>query len=386
MSLKTTKTDQKVKRKRRRVTDRVLEQAFNLVKKGDFLKDVAEEVGVPITYLSTKLTQKYGVRYTQFTRGNMKRGFIKYARNKRRERKQRDLELGSRIKQLYWEEGKSLDEVGASLGLAATTIQKIMVNEAIPRKKASWRNIKQIKPQKNFLTIGKAKLIAMLLTDGTEYKRAHRVIFINKDHTLRNEFMRLIRLIYGDVGFYLSRLEIAVNSIQLIKDIHKYTPTLKKKRKGKETNACIPTAVINGSYQMITAFLKYAFSCDGYVTISPYGKKDGKWYIQRRVGLKCKHEHLRKQYCCLLKKLHIGFLESGFGLEIRRPSEITKFANAIGFVDDVRVHGDSKYWEGKEKNIILKLALEYPARGSFNSKEECMKSLRAHLQLIKGKT
>jgi len=371
--------------KRKRVTDQVLEQVFSMVKKGEFLKDVAKKVGVSVTYLSTKLTEKYGARYAQLTQGNIKRGFMRYARNKTKERKQRYLELGSRIKQLYWEEGKSLDEVGASLGLAATTIHKIMVEEGIPRKKASWRNIKQIKPQKDFLTIKKAKLIAILLTDGTEYTKAHRVIFINKDHTLRNEFMRLIRLIYGNVGFYISRLEISINSIQLIEDIHKYTLTLKKKHKGKETNACVPTAVINGSHQMTTAFLKYAFSCDGYVTISPYGKKNGKWYIQRRVGLKCKHEHLRKQYCCLLRKLHIGFWESGFGLEIRRPSEIMKFANAIGFVDSVRIHGDSKYWTDEEKNTILKLALEYSTRCSFNSKDECLTSLRACLSKIKNR-
>ena len=371
--------------KRKRVTDQVLEQAFNLVKKGDFLKDVAKEIGVPITYLSTKLTQKYGAKYTQLTRGNLKRGFMRYARNKARERKQRYLELGNRIRQLYWEQKKSLDEVGASLGLAATTIHKIMVGEGIPRKKASWRNIKQIKPQKTFLTIEKAKLIAMLLTDGTEYKRSHRVIFINKDYTLRNEFMRLIHLIYGDIGFYLSRMEISINSLQLIEDIHKYTPTLKKKRKGKETNACIPASIINGSHQMITAFLRYAVSCDGYVTISPYGKKDGKWHVQRRVGLKCKHRRLRKQYGSLLRKLHIGFLESSFGLQIRRRPEITKFANAIDFVDGVRIHGDSKYWTDEEKNTVLKLALKYPPRCSFNSKEECLTSLRACLSKIKNR-
>lgn len=371
--------------KRKRVTDQVLEQVFSMVKKGEFLKDVAKEVEVSVTYLSTKLTEKYGAKYTRLTRGNLKRGLMRYARNKTRERKKRHSELSNRIKQLYWEEEKSLDEVGYSLGLAATTIHKIMVEEGVPRKKASWRNIKRIKSQKGFLTIEKAKLIAMLLTDGTEYKKAHRVIFINKDHTLRNEFMRLIRLIYGDVGFYLSRLEISINSIQLIEDIHKYTLTLKKKRKGKETNACVPTAVINGSHQMTTAFLKYAFSCDGYVTISPYGKKNGKWYIQRRVGLKCKHEHLRKQYCCLLRKLHIGFWESGFGLEIRRPSEITKFANAISFVDSVRIHGDSKYWTDEQKNTILKLTLEYPTRCSFNSKDECLTSLRTCLFKIKNR-
>lgn len=369
--------------KRKRVTDQVLEQVFNLVKKGDFLKDVAKEVGVSVTYLSTKLTQKYGAKYTHLTKRNLKRGFMRYARNKTRERRKRYSGLSNQIKQLYWDERKSLDEVSASLGLAATTIHKIMVEEGIPRKNASWHNIKQIEPQKDFLTIEKAKLIAMLLIDGTEYTKAHRVIFINKDHTLRNEFMRLIRLTYGDVRFYLHRLEISINSIQLIQDIHKYTPTLRKKHKGKGTNACVPTIVINGSHQMTTAFLKYAFSCDGYVTISPYGEKNGKWYIQRRVGLKCKHEHLRKQYCCLLRKLHIGFWESGFGLEIRRPLEIKKFSNAISFVDGVRIHGDSKYWTDEEKNTILKLALNYPTRYSFSSKDECLISLRACLSKIK---
>lgn len=37
----------------------------------------------------------------------------------------------------------------------------------------------------------------------------------------------------------------------------------------------------------------------------------------------------------------------------------------------------------KKRNIILKLTLKYLARRSFKSKEECVKSLAAHLQLIK---
>jgi len=45
--------------------------------------------GVPITYLSTKLIQKY----TQLTQGNIKRGLMRYAENRTTERKQRYLEL-----------------------------------------------------------------------------------------------------------------------------------------------------------------------------------------------------------------------------------------------------------------------------------------------------
>ena len=363
---------------KRKITDELLQHVYKKLCEGIFLRDIAKDVNISCACLSQKLTRNFDEEYTKLSRENVGRGFRRYLEEKTRKRKQLHAKLAVKIRYFYLVKRHSLSEISHMCNLSPELVRKIMVEHNIPRRGFGWHKVKRINNQPPFLTIDKTKLLALLLGDGTEEKSTYKIIFVNKDEVLRAKFMQLMLQEYGkNIKFYFRKLQMQVNSIEILNDLHKYVPTLMKRHDGKETNTHVPAEIINGKPEMRKAFLRYFFSCDGYATVSPcYRKDEGKWYIQRRVGLKCKHGRLRSQCRELLESLGIKSSENNNGLQIDTYSEVEKFAKTIGFVDGSKIHNDSKYWKGKEKNAILRLAVKYPTKHSFNSKEECITSIR----------
>lgn len=125
------------------------------------------------------------------------------------------------------------------------------------------------------------------------------------------------------------------------------------------TLAKLPVPLLESS-GYIADFLRAAFSCDGGVSLYPArrsGKDGGTRWLIRTVFLACSHPQLRRDYLKLL---------SGFGirardvakdgkLKIETEVDIRLFQAKIGFIPGVRVTGNSKFWNGYEKNAVLKL-------------------------------
>ena len=106
-------------------------------------------------------------------------------------------------------------------------------------------------------------------------------------------------------------------------------------------------------------FLQAAFSADGGVCFYPArrsGKNGGTRWLIRTVFLACAHPKLRADYLVLLKDLGIRAREvSADGkIKIESEQEIRKFGKSVGFVSGALITLHSKYWNGYEKNQVLK--------------------------------
>ncbi len=113
-------------------------------------------------------------------------------------------------------------------------------------------------------------------------------------------------------------------------------------------------------------FLKIYISCDGYPSIFP--RKDSWSAVERIVAIVCHHPILKKRLSELLNDLGVKHTIKENSLEMRSRKSITKFKKEIGFVDGVKMTGNSDYWEGVQKNEILtKILKSYEVK--FESRE-----------------
>jgi len=133
--------------------------------------------------------------------------------------------------------------------------------------------------------------------------------------------------------------------------------TLKFKN-GQLPQTALPIQFLRGNGQ-ITHFLQAAFSADGGLCFYPArrsGKNGGTQWLIRTVFLACAHPKLRADYLILLNSLGIRAREvSADGkIKIETEADIKKFEKSVGFVSGALITLHSKYWNGYEKNQVLK--------------------------------
>lgn len=130
---------------------------------------------------------------------------------------------------------------------------------------------------------------------------------------------------------------------------------------GELSPARLPVSLLKSSGH-VADFLRVAFSCDGGVSLYS-AKRDGRnggtrWLI-RTVFIACAHPQLRRDYLKLLSQLDIRVREvaNDGKLKIETERDIRLFQERIGFTAGVRVAGNSKFWNGHEKNEVLQLLI-----------------------------
>lgn len=127
---------------------------------------------------------------------------------------------------------------------------------------------------------------------------------------------------------------------------------------GDLPKAKLPVSALKKS-GYVADFLRVAFSCDGGVSFYPASRnsKNGKtkWLI-RTVFISCAHPQMRSDYLALLKSLgiYVRNVAKDGKLKIERERDIRLFSKKIGFVDGVKAMLDSKFWNGYEKNEVLR--------------------------------
>ena len=111
--------------------------------------------------------------------------------------------------------------------------------------------------------------------------------------------------------------------------------------------------------EIISDFLRAAFSCDGGINLYVARPKTGYEYLIRNVFLSCHHPKLQRDYCNLLFSLGIQpkLLIKDNKIRIERRENLQKFQEKVGFLNGVKITQHSKYWQGWEKNVVLNLAL-----------------------------
>lgn len=115
----------------------------------------------------------------------------------------------------------------------------------------------------------------------------------------------------------------------------------------------------NTDHDIISNFLRAAFSCDGGVNLYVGRSKSNYKFLIRNIYLACKHPQLQLDYQRLLSSLGIRskILARDNRILIQRRLELEKFREKIGFLDGVKITQHSAFWQGWEKNKVLDLAL-----------------------------
>lgn len=209
-----------------------------------------------------------------------------------------------------------------------------------------------------------ARLTGLLLTDGSlsqiKKSKVWRISFISNSEELVIEFEKLAFQLFGvkfKRKFYKGTFE-AKHTVkrEFAEELVRYSPTYRTlSREGKETEAKVPNFVFENE-NLAREFLKYAFTGDGTIIFN-IGKARYGYRFDRCVKIYCEHRSLRNQYFALLKKLDYKPTMLKDAVLLRRPENISKFMQEIGFVENVKISGNG-LWKGITKQKLLKFSSE----------------------------
>ncbi|MBI5061386.1 MAG: hypothetical protein HZB67_03655 [Candidatus Aenigmarchaeota archaeon] len=206
-----------------------------------------------------------------------------------------------------------------------------------------------------------ARLIGLLLTDGglsLISGKKWRVHFTSNSEEFMKEFESLVKQLFNlstTKEYRNGAWKAQTWTSRKVKDeLIGYSPTYRTlSREGKETEAKIPDFIVSNQ-ELAKQFLKYAFTADGTVIFN-IGKAKYGYRFDRCAKLYCEHSSLRKQYFELLKKLGYNPIILKDAVLLRKPANMKKFANEIGFVEGVKISGNG-LWKGITKFQLMKFA------------------------------
>lgn len=239
--------------------------------------------------------------------------------------------------------------------------QQATINKLLMGASETKRRI----PQKQALAI----LLGLLYTDGCVSPKggSWRIYFSNKSihlitlfrdcvvNAFKHEQPR-VRIGLTSDKFHKAVVDSKAIGNYLVSNFGTFR-TLKFEN-GRLPETALPIKFLHESGEIIP-FLQAAFSSDGGVSFYPAERsgKNGKtrWLI-RTVFLACAHPKLRADYLVLLKDLGIQAREvpADGKIKIETEENIRKFKKSVGFVSGAFITLHSKYWNGHEKNQVLK--------------------------------
>lgn len=233
-------------------------------------------------------------------------------------------------------------------------------------------------PSKNKVTGIEAILLGILYTDGCLSKKSknswrfylsntsYKIIQIFKNcmivfFGLDNKRVRISEKNINGKPFYKAVVDSAICGEFLNSRYGTFRTLAFKNGDGKEIYP--PTKLPFGKYsdhQIISRFLKTAFSCDGGINLYVAKSKFGYKFLIRNAYIACKHPQLQVDYLELLKVLGIKskIIEKDGKILIQGRNELNKFKEKIGFIKGVRITQNSAFWQGFEKSKVLDLALD----------------------------
>ena len=183
--------------------------------------------------------------------------------------------------------------------------------------------------------------------------------FSNLNLELVNAFNDLIYLTYNEVPSsvdYNSRLKrtrfVASWHKSMIKEIKNY---LNDKKSIKN--------ILESDDKILFECLRIALSCDGFISFyiakEKYGYKGFDYYLRIRpeLVLGCKPINLRNDWSKLTQKLNLPFILKDDRIKCNSWDDLEDFYKLGGFIPKTFIGKDSKYFEGRDKNNVLRLLL-----------------------------
>lgn len=236
----------------------------------------------------------------------------------------------------------------------------------------------------------RAKLQALLFTDGSLIPDKYQINFANTSKELIEIFCNLVYDVYkhklpkNSVGkgagrkqkLYIAQFKSKDICNDLLKDVFGY--------KTKSVKTFLPKQWFKFSHKELSYVLRSVFDADGGCSLRISWKKKKRCYeIQREVFIACENSHLRNDYKKLLNKLRIKTGESSGKITITNLDSIKLFKNLIGFSKNVHVGYDSKHWQGLEKRNLLNLILNtYSIKRGFIQKFENKEGIYNHIRSL----
>ena len=292
----------------------------------------------------------------------LKRRCFIFTRNGNRKIEEGDLE---NISELY-KKGLSTQQIAEKYGVTKSRIGYWLKKQGVILKTPNeWNKSrrKKIKPQCG-MTKDKAIFFGLLLSDGSESKKANNITFAGKDKFVDNFSIKLVEKIYGIKGREDNKQRrIVWYSESMRDDLHLYVPTIVH---SPQTETHIPKEIVNNE-KFHRAFLKAYFSCDGSVTICI--GKDGR--ISRNVSVLSRNLNLADDIGIILSKLKIRYTNNKGVVQIGTQEGLKCFKEKIGFFPVLIQKG--KNWRGCTKDKLLELvilSLSKDFKKSFRNKEE----------------
>lgn len=216
------------------------------------------------------------------------------------------------------------------------------------------------------------KLLAIfLLTDGYLKRRSNAIMLISKDKVLPQYFCSLVKHRYGFAptkkSFMAKNKETTIFGKKIIEELLSLSPSYntypRNKTKAEYFSSPQPTLsfLFGEDSSVLIEAIRIAMSCEGCV----YLDKARSRYVPR-LEFACSHPLLLEQWQRLFERVGIITTKlkskrtwSGWrGLQIRRKDSIKRFVEIGGFVKGVKITGKSKYFAGKEKNWLLRKAMD----------------------------
>ncbi|MBL7160394.1 MAG: hypothetical protein ISS93_00900 [Candidatus Aenigmarchaeota archaeon] len=123
-------------------------------------------------------------------------------------------------------------------------------------------------------------------------------------------------------------------------------------------------------------FLRIYASCDGYPSIFP--RKYSWSAVERIVAIVAQHPIIKKRISELLTEFDINHKIKMSGVFMRSREAIIKYKENIGFVDGVRMTGNSKFWKGVTKNKVLDIiSKSYDIKFPSKDKSDVLRVLKS---------
>jgi len=293
----------------------------------------------------------------------------------------------------------SLSQVAKELQLKTpSAVQKILQFYGIKRRphgegtRLLHKHL-DIKPPKCFpfhLKDNFHKLIAVfLLTDGNLNGNCMRLICTDKilQAYFASLFTQRFKLKPSTKGYMQRGKDSSINSTVAAKELRllspNYTTYPRSKTKKEYPEDPQPTLAFleNENEEIIIESIRIAMSCEG--SIYPEFVRD---VVYPTLQFSCAHPGLLKQWQKLFKRIGINtFLLrskktwSGVkSLGIKELKSIKRFIEIGGFIEGVEITGKSTYYEGIQKNDLLKLLVRmreesfYFPRGLSNKQKNEM--------------
>jgi len=239
--------------------------------------------------------------------------------------------------------------------------------------------------------LGISLIGSFILTDAwisyNKRKNLFELGFSNTNLELVNAFRDLVFLALGEVPSY-TNVEVKQKVSKYVAPWHQNMVRQLKLfcfENGRKTARMLAKL---HDLSFLEECMRIAFSCDGFVSFYVACEKYGyskKYYsiIRPNLSLGCKPKRLREDWRKVCERLGFKVKMEKDRIKICSWKDLKKFQEMGGFLPKTFIGGDSKFFNGKDKNTVLKRLLYLKDKKAINKQSDLKETSFLRNRLIK---